>query len=146
MVTSSSETVDYVRAHLPADENPAAGRVNGKVFYSYAIHAQNTSTPSSDPLKILPQGLQLYQNYPNPFNSFTTVSFELPHVSHISIKIYDIRGKEVRTRANKMIEPGFHPVIWDGFNDIEAKASSGLFLYCLKTEQLEETRKLIILK
>ena len=127
------------------DENAAEGRVNGKVDFSYTIHAKNTSAPSSDPPQNLPQGYQLYQNYPNPFNSFTIISFQLAQVSLVSIKIYDVHGREVRTLVNKMIEPGFHTVGWDGLNNFGNIVSSGLFLCRMKAEKFEKTIKLIML-
>ncbi len=145
-VSNSTVTVDYVRAYLPADENPTAGRVNGKVDYSYTIHAPSTSAPTSDTPKNLPQGFQLYQNYPNPFNSFTTISFKLAQVSLVSIKIFDVPGREVLTLINEVIEPGFHSICWNGLNNSMNKESSGVFFCCMKADKFEKTIKLIMLK
>ncbi len=145
-VSNSTVTIDYVRAYLPANENPAAGRSNGKVDYSYTIHAHNTSAPSSDPPQNLPQGFQLDQNYPNPFNPKTQIKFSLPEIAHISLIIYNIAGQRIKTLVAKNLSAGYHTFCWDGTDESGMNASSGTYFYQLKTERFQATRKMILLR
>nr|HMN25264.1 FG-GAP-like repeat-containing protein [Ignavibacteriaceae bacterium] len=70
----------------------------------------------------LPEKFNLYQNYPNPFNPSTKVRFEIPERSNVSIKVYNILGKEITTLLNKEITPGNYTIDW------EAKDSNGQLL------------------
>ncbi len=89
----------------------------------------------------------LKQNYPNPFNPETTIRFDLPKQSEISIKIYNIQGRLVRTLSEKKTwAPGSHTVTWNSKNDSENTVSSGVYFYKLKTNDFVKTRKMILLK
>jgi hypothetical protein len=80
------------------------------------------------------------QNYPNPFNSTTLISFDLFAASHVTLKIYDILGREVQTLVNGAADVGRHQVILDGSN-----LSTGVYFYLLHAGDFKETRKLVIL-
>lgn len=140
-VSNSTVTVDYVRAYQPADENPAAGRINGKVDYSHTIHAQNTSIPSTDPQKELPQKYQLYQNYPNPFNPTTTISFSVPTSDRVSLKIYDLCGREVASLIDGDMSAGYHSIQW-----LAKDLASGIYFCRLKSSSFSETKRMVLLK
>jgi len=89
----------------------------------------------------------LQQNYPNPFNPRTTIRFELPHPSQVSIKIYNIQGKLVKSLSGKkMWEYGSHTITWDGKNDSGIAVSSGVYLYQLKVNEFKKTKKMLFLK
>ncbi len=98
----------------------------------------------------LPRSWSLSQNYPNPFNPSTTISFEVPGISvtkqHVTLAVYDIRGRLVRTLVSSEITPGNHKIHWDGRNDRGEFVSSGIYLYTLKTGAERYTRKMTILK
>ncbi len=98
----------------------------------------------------LPTSFALTQNYPNPFNPSTTIAFDVPIVSgskqQVSLAIYDIRGRRVKTLINAEMEPGQHKVTWNGKNDQGEKVSSGIYLYTLKAADQTFTRKMVILK
>jgi hypothetical protein len=83
----------------------------------------------------------LLQNYPNPFNSSTTISYDLPARSHVTLKIFNVLGQEVATLVNGNPEAGRHQVRWDA-----AGMASGVYLYRLKANAFIETRKLILLR
>ena len=76
-----------------------------------------------------PVNYELYQNYPNPFNPATTISYQLPKVSKINLKIYDILGSEVETLIDKEQSPGFHKFNWNA-----GRYSSGMYIYQLIAE------------
>ncbi len=83
----------------------------------------------------------LLQNYPNPFNPSTTIRYAIPAQSFVTIKIYDMLGREVSTLANEIQSPGWKEVQWNGANH-----SSGVYLYRITANGFAETKKLTLLK
>ena len=83
-------------------------------------------------------------NYPNPFNSVTTISYSIPKNNIVSIGIYDIQGKKIKTLVNEYQEFGNHSVVWNG-NDYNGKVvSSGIYYCCLRAGNSLITKKMII--
>lgn len=89
----------------------------------------------------IPGAFALFQNYPNPFNPTTTLSYQLPVISKISLKIYDILGKEVATLVDQEQEAGYYDIKFNA-----SLLSSGVYFYRLQTDSFVETKKLILLK
>ena len=102
------------------------------------------------PTPRVPARFNLAQNYPNPFNPSTTIAFELPGTAGeklpVSLTVYDIRGRCVRTLVNSAFEPGYYRIHWDGRSDRGLRVSSGIYLYTLRADGSEATRKMTILK
>jgi len=94
----------------------------------------------------LPQEIQLYQNYPNPFNPTTNIKFQISEPGFTELKIFDLLGKEVRTIVNENMPPGSYNVNWDGKDNTNRQLSSGVYLYRLKSGNLVQTKKLILLR
>ncbi len=94
----------------------------------------------------LPNIFALQQNYPNPFNSSTTITFSCAKESFVSMKVYNILGQEVATLVSKRMKPGLHSITWNS-RDREGKLlPSGVYLYRMRTDWYNETRKLLILR
>lgn len=95
----------------------------------------------------IPENFELMQNYPNPFNPVTTISYNLPKTSEVTIKIYDMLGNEVKTLVNKVTKnAGSYNISWDGLNDQGMNASSGVYFYKLVTSGFNKTLKMILMK
>jgi hypothetical protein len=95
----------------------------------------------------LPTAFTLSQNYPNPFNPSTTVTFEIPgEKQHVSLVIYDIRGRRVKTLVDGELEPGTYKVNWNGRDEGGKTVSSGIYLYTLRSNEGTYTRKMTVLK
>jgi len=101
---------------------------------------QNGQTPG------IPTELVLQQNYPNPFNPATTIAFGLPADQHVQIIIYNVRGHQVATVLNTMIQKGYHAVRWDGRNTGGERVASGLYIYQIRTSQSMISKKLMLLR
>ncbi len=95
----------------------------------------------------IPQEFRLYANYPNPFNIATRLVFDLPKRSEVSLNIYDISGRKIRTLlAQKSFVPGSHEIEWDGSADDSKIASSGLYFVRLTANGQEQVQKLLLVK
>jgi hypothetical protein len=88
-----------------------------------------------------PSTFSLSQNYPNPFNPTTVISYQLPAVSHVTLKVYDIRGNEIATLANGTQAAGIHTVQFSG-----SDLASGAYFYRLSTQEFVRTMKMLELK
>ncbi len=90
----------------------------------------------------LPTEFLLSQNYPNPFNPNTTISFSLVDMEFVSLKIYDILGREIKTLINnEEMESGFYEIDFDATN-----LNSGIYFYKLTTNNFSEMKKMILIK
>ena len=76
----------------------------------------------------LPKTVQLGHNYPNPFNPTTQVPFQLPEDAFVTIKIYSLMGREIKTLIKDTQFAGFHSVQWDGTNDYGQSVASGAYI------------------
>jgi len=98
----------------------------------------------------LPKSFHLSQNYPNPFNPSTTILFDIPGTvgakQAVSLAIYDLRGRRIRTLINSELEPGSHKLHWDGRSDRGERVASGVYLYTLKAGDKRFIRKMTMLK
>lgn len=83
----------------------------------------------------------LDQNYPNPFNPSTIVNYQVPEKGFISLKVYDILGREVKTLVNEVKTQGKYSVTFD-----EANLTSGVYIYQLKVNGFSSTKKMILTK
>ena len=83
----------------------------------------------------------LHQNYPNPFNPTTTIEFDLPKTSNVTLKIFNILGEEVTTLVSDRLSAGSYSYEWDANN-----LASGVYLYRLETQGFVETKKMILMK
>ena len=95
-----------------------------------------------------PNDFSLFQNYPNPFNSITTIKYSIPPGKssyHVTLKIYDIRGRLVTTLVNQNQSAGMYSVNWDGSDDIGNHVSSGVYFYSLEAEGYKSNQKILLI-
>jgi hypothetical protein len=119
------------------------------IIYEHSFSVIDPSSVGTDASDI-PHVFQLSQNYPNPFNPSTTIAFELTgemsETQPVTLTIYDIRGRRVRTLIDQDFEVGNHKIHWNGQNDRGESVPSGIYLYRLKTGGKVSTRKMTILE
>ncbi|RCK73941.1 MAG: Cell surface protein [Ignavibacteriae bacterium] len=89
----------------------------------------------------MPSVFELHQNYPNPFNPNTTIRFEIPKTTHVTLKIYNVLGQEVAELVNEEMKPGTYNINWNPLN-----IASGIYLYRLKADDFLKTNKMILLR
>jgi len=88
-----------------------------------------------------PKEFALGQNYPNPFNPSTTFKYEIPKESYITLKVYDILGREVTTLVNEQQRAGYYEIDWNAVNN-----SSGVYFYKIQAGDYVDTKKMILLR
>lgn len=90
--------------------------------------------------------LTLHPNHPNPFNPLTTIRFEVSTPTQVQLRVYDIRGRLVRTLVHGVRGAGPHEARWDGRDDAGVSVSSGVYLYRLDARGGTRSRKMVLLK
>jgi len=95
----------------------------------------------SDRNIVLPYSFTLSQNYPNPFNPTTTISFAIEHPQFVTLKVYDLLGREIRTLIDGDRQAGQHTVPFDASN-----LSSGMYFYHLQAGDMAESKRMVLLK
>jgi len=93
----------------------------------------------------LPETHQLLGNYPNPFNPATAIRFGLSSADAVEIEIYNILGHMIRTLTGRF-EAGEHELVWDGTDALGRPAASGVYLYRMKSDGFNQTRRMLLLK
>ena len=88
----------------------------------------------------------LGQNYPNPFNPETRIEYNLPVKAPVTVKIYNMLGREIRALVNQVQSAGMHTVHWDGMTADGYEAPSGIYLYCLKSGNYLEFKRMTLLR
>ncbi len=98
-------------------------------------------TSVRNPLIDMPEHFSLEQNYPNPFNPVTTIRYSIPKESFVTLKVYDILGKEIATLVNERKSAGNYSTNFNAQN-----LTSGVYFYQLKTENIVTAKKMLLLK
>ncbi len=109
--------------------------------------AVSTGVEVKDWTVITPEQYQLEQNFPNPFNPSTAIRFTLPVQQRISLKVYDLNGRLVRTLVNaEEYAAGSAEIVWDGRNSAGQTVASGTYFYTLSWGNFAKTMKMTLLK
>lgn len=94
-----------------------------------------------------PYTFQLKQNYPNPFNPATTIEYRIPKSDHITVKVFDLRGKEIAVLVNEKQPAGVYRVEFDITKYSSLKTlSSGIYFYQLTASDFSETKRMLLIK
>ena len=96
---------------------------------------------------IVPTDYRLHDNYPNPFNPTTTISFTLPLDKAVSVRVFDMTGRLVRTLVNNEYRTeGYHEVVWDATSDAGNYVASGSYLYTLEYGNFRQSKTMVLIK
>jgi hypothetical protein len=129
------------RDYSYTDNNTVSGKVQyrlkqldiaGKAQYSDAI----------DVAVAPPSTFVLMQNSPNPFNPTTSIKYQLPVASLVTLTVYDLLGREVSMIVNEYQQPGSYAAVWNGMDSRGAAVSSGVYLYRLAAGNFIQTKKM----
>jgi photosystem II stability/assembly factor-like uncharacterized protein len=127
--------------HIEVNETDSVAVIVGDSGTVILVATDSTLLDARDVESLVPREYHLYQNYPNPFNPSTTISYDLPTLSVVELKVFDVLGKEVATLVNEKQNPGRRHAIFDG-----SGLASGVYLYRLTSEGFTAARKLVLIK
>jgi cyclomaltodextrinase len=105
------------------------------------VISDSVITTDAPNLPAVPRSTELLAPYPNPFNPVVTVPFELARASHVTLRVYDVLGRETVRLVDDMMQPGAHEFAWDGSN-----VSSGIYFVMLQADGIAQTKKLVLMK
>jgi len=94
----------------------------------------------------LPKSFALHSNFPNPFNPETTIRFDVPSQSKVSLIVYDILGKKVAELTDNEFNAGYYQLRWNGRNSNGQIVPAGVYFYRIQTDNFTQTNKMILLK
>lgn len=116
--------------------------ITNPAFHNYDLNEKSKFKLGKDSHNIeIPYQYKLFQNYPNPFNPITTINFSIPKSSFVSLKIYDVLGREVTDLVDEIKSAGNYEVTFNA-NEL----SSGIYYYILKAGNFMETKKMTLVK
>ncbi len=110
-------------------------------FGSLEVYNWSTVVSAIGEQNFAPSTTRLNQNYPNPFNPSTEIRYQLSAVSDVTLKVYDVLGREVATLVNEVEKPGRYDVRFDG-----SRLGSGVYFCKLTAGSFMDTRKLVLIK
>jgi len=145
--SQSSGTMNYLYAVSFSDSNN--GTAVGRLGTILKTTNGGVTFISEDPIPTKPNSFLLSQNYPNPFNPSTVISYQLPVIGFVTLKVYDILGREVTTLVDEEKPAGEYEVEFNASNLTSRQGSaltSGIYFYQLKAGDFIETRKMVLLK
>lgn len=117
------------------------GFLTGGVFGSNHRLITGTIAAVRDKKVQVPSEVVLHQNYPNPFNPSTSIKYQVPSTNLVTLKVFDVLGREVATLVDDKQEPGEHTTVWN-----PGQISSGVYFYRLVVGQHVEIRKAVLIR
>ncbi|MCU7492316.1 MAG: T9SS type A sorting domain-containing protein [Ignavibacteria bacterium] len=137
------------------DNNPPAKAISvrlhvyslfeGTVYFD-DLTVQTSTVTAVQKKSIIADNYSLEQNYPNPFNPTTTIRYSIPERSVVTLKIYDMLGREVKTLISTEQNQGVYEVTWNGENNYGTKVSSGIYIYRVEAGRFNQVKKMVLLK
>ncbi|MBN1825301.1 MAG: right-handed parallel beta-helix repeat-containing protein [Candidatus Eisenbacteria bacterium] len=94
----------------------------------------------------IPARFALHPNMPNPFNPITRIAFDLPVRAEVSLRVYDVSGRSVRTLRDGTMNAGRHEVVWDGTNNAGRSVASGIYFYRIDAGDEKAVRKMTLIR
>lgn len=107
----------------------------------FILTFKTQAQPTSVEDELVPTKFELYQNFPNPFNPETIIKFDLPESQFVTLKVYDIHGREIKNLINDYYSAGTHIIKFNG-----SELTSGIYFYKIFTPKFSSTRKMILIK
>ena len=142
MIDTSHIDTDYVLDQTNYYRLAAVDHAGNMSEYSGVVEATILSTDGD----IIPDVYALHQNYPNPFNPVTTLRYDLPEDAMVTITIYDLMGRRIRTLINMDQTAGYRSIHWNATNDLGQAVSAGMYIYTIQAGDFMQTRKMVLLK
>ena len=128
------------------DDDESAYISYGVNLENLAIMSINTGVVMFADNDVLPAVFRLHQNYPNPFNPETMIQFDVPHRVDLTLSVYDLLGRRVKTLVKDNLDIGSYSIKWNGSSDAGEMLPSGMYFYELHSSKFHSVKKLILVK
>lgn len=137
------ELANYMNPNDPLDRNAtgADGFTMLEVYLSTLTGSNPSTTSDIIRADAIPTRYLLEQNYPNPFNPATTFSYQVSTTSFVTLKVFDVLGREVATLVNTELHPGSYQTNFDA-----SHLTSGVYIYQLRAGDVVQTKKMVLAK
>ena len=126
--------------------NENLGWTVGRDGQIYKTTTGGVVSVTENPNANAPKNFVLQQNYPNPFNPTTTIRYDLPVKSEVTLSVFNVLGQEVLRLVDKAQPAGRYAVQWDGRNKAGVWVSSGVYFFKLKTEKFTRVNKMLLVR
>ena len=114
---------------------------DGEIMIRAIVQVSSSNNSNVSPVLTLSAS-----NYPNPFNPETTISFTVPQNGQTSVKVYNLKGQEVRSLLNKEMTAGSSSIVWNGTDNSGDNVASGLYFVRVQNNGKAVTRKMLLSK
>ena len=131
----------YPKIYAILDQENAITEIHDNNNKGFNILGSSSVSGIGDENSLVPKEYMLYQSYPNPFNPSTTIKYSIPNSDKVSIKVFDILGREVATLVNDYKTAGTHSVEFNA-----SRFASGVYFYQINTGSYVETKKMVLLR
>jgi hypothetical protein len=144
-LTADKEGYDSATQSVSIPSSPSA---SSKLDFTLSVTTATSVGHTND----VPIDYSLDQNYPNPFNPSTTISFDIPVSSSVTLRVLNVIGQEVRTLVQGTLSQGRHEVVWNGVDDAGRALASGIYFYDLNAtpvsggKTFNDIKKMVLLK
>ena len=150
---ASGELTDSYNLVVATNYNCAAGtliEIDASIASGGTVYWVDDIVLTMDALGVdqgnTPTTYKLSEAYPNPFNPATNISYELPKNEFVSINIYNLMGRHIKSLINMNQNPGYKTVEWNATNDSNQPVSAGMYIYTIQAGEFIDTKKMILLK
>ncbi|MFC1555919.1 PQQ-binding-like beta-propeller repeat protein [candidate division KSB1 bacterium] len=145
-ITFEIRTVNAIQVATINSRGPEQQKYMPYLVGDTAEFSVNVVTGIADKETIIPKDFRLFSNFPNPFNPSTTIQYSLPRTTIVTVKVYDILGREVETLLSQQMPAGSHSIVWDGTDYSGNQVSTGIYIYRIQAGEYTAARKMILLK
>jgi len=155
IINQGWEKIGYVPGFGTTTEPKAYSFLDGDVTtgtYNYRLKQIDFdgTIAYSDEIEVVvdltPDNFELSQNYPNPFNPSTTIQFQVPKASDVTVTVFDMLGQQVKSLFAGQVQAGKYTIEWDGTNNAGSRMSSGSYIYRMTAGEFVEAKEMILLK
>jgi predicted outer membrane repeat protein len=159
--TDWADSSTYVFSELIQDTSLTVTLANNSQYY-WIVVAMDTDgfmvgSDNNTPMTVvvgtlsidgadIPEVFALHQNYPNPFNPTTQIKYDLPEDALVSITIYDIMGRNIKSLVNSNQSAGYRSIQWNATNNLGEPVSAGMYIYMIQAGEFRQTKKMVLLK
>ena len=146
VITSGTSYIDleYIEGETVYYRISALDHAGNRGAYSQTLTVSSSLNVGN--FNNIPTKFKLHQNYPNPFNPTTKISYDLPNESLVTLLIYDLMGRKVRTLINSEQTVGFKNIQWNATDDNGQPVPAGMYIYTIQAGEFRQTRKMVLLK